>query len=71
MGKAAAQSTAETAEATQRTIEDLAREQKTPAWVLAGATVHYGWGAGLEMTEAEYQQAIARFLKSPVGGETR
>lgn len=54
-----------------RTIEALAKAAGTPDWVLAGATVHYGWGAGKEMTEQEYRKAIDRFLSSPIGGDNR
>jgi len=53
------------------TIEELARQVGTPPWILAGAKVHYGWGAGKQMSEAEYRRAIDRFRRSPIGGEVR
>ncbi|MFZ5826504.1 MAG: hypothetical protein ACOY94_19600 [Bacillota bacterium] len=71
--KATGTTPAETSESQDqlRTIEDLAKQAKTPDWVLAGAKVHYGWGAGKKMTEQEYRKAISRWLGSPIGGDKR
>lgn len=63
--------TEELSPAELRKIEELARQLSTPDWVLEGAKVHYDWGGGREMTEADYRKAVERFLRSPVGGDTK
>jgi hypothetical protein len=57
------------APADTKPVEELAKECGIPHWVMAGATVHYEWGAGKEMTESAFRRAITRFLDSPIGGD--
>lgn len=47
-------------------IEELAVRLNTPKWALEGAKVAYGWGGGKKLSEAEYRNAINRFVRGPL-----
>lgn len=49
------------------TIEQWHIKKKLPAAVHLGAIVRAGWSAGKAVTEAEYDAAVADYLKSPAG----
>jgi hypothetical protein len=40
-------------------FEKHAASKQTPAWLVAGAKQAGGWGQGRELTEAEFDQAVA------------
>lgn len=50
------------------TIEELARRHQVPGWVLAGLKVANKWGAGKQLTEAEFIAARDKWLSGPMGG---
>jgi hypothetical protein len=51
------------------TIEDHAKERKTPASVFAAVTQMRGWAAGKKVTAEEYGEAVDAFTGAPMGGE--
>lgn len=69
IGPATAEAPPDAAAAAAETVEALAERLGTPAWVLAGAKVAYGWGAGKQMKEAEFQRAVNAWLNRPMGGD--
>lgn len=40
------------------TVEQLAKEHKIPAWLMAAARVKFGWAIGKELTEEEFLESI-------------
>lgn len=51
------------------TIEEHARNEKTPDYVLAALKVRYRYAAGKAMTREEYVAAVDRLLHAPMKGE--
>lgn len=49
-------------------VEALAAAKATPAPVFIGACSAQGWYAGKQVTPAQYDAAVASFLRSPIGG---
>lgn len=50
----------------RKTVDEWAKIKGTLAMVLAGAKHHHRWPLGQELTEAEYDKAIAAYLKEPI-----
>lgn len=48
-------------------VGELASRHKVPAWVLAGCRAAYGWEPDKELTEQEFEAAVAAWLRAPMG----
>lgn len=49
-------------------VEALAAARKTPAPVFSGVCSAQGWRQGKQVSPAQYDAAVASFLRSPIGG---
>lgn len=52
----------------RKPVEQHAEEKQTPAWLLAAARAHHGWPIGRELTESEFEQALAATKGIRIGG---
>lgn len=48
------------------TIEQLKEICPTPASAFEAMKVEYSWASGLEMTQAEYEEAYENWLNTPI-----
>jgi hypothetical protein len=48
------------AEPEKKTVESWAAQKATPPWLFAAARAHERWAIGAELTEAEFDAALAR-----------
>lgn len=52
-----------------KTIEEMAHEAGVDKSVLAGVKVNEGWSTGKRVTEKQFESAVKKFLKQPLGGK--
>lgn len=50
-------------------VEELRKRHKTPGHIFCGICAMKGWVNGKAVSEREYLDAAAAFLKSPAGGK--
>lgn len=53
--------------ATTKTVETWSEEKRTPAWLFAAARAKHRWPIGREVTEAEFDKAIAATKSIQIG----
>lgn len=51
-----------------RPVERLAEEARLRSWETAGVMRLSGWAPGKEVTQSEFEEALARFRSRPMGG---
>jgi len=56
-------------EPSMKTIEEMAHEVGIDNTVLAGVKVNEGWSAGKRVTDKQFDSAVKKFLKQPLGGK--
>ncbi len=52
-------------------VEEWVGKKGIPKWQLAGAMRMQGWAAGKAVTENEFDAAIKKFVKKPLGGASK
>ena len=50
-----------------RTVEEWREQRETADAVFTGTCARNGWRGGRQITEAEYDKAVAEFLREPLG----
>lgn len=53
----------------RKTVEQLAKEQQTPAWLFGAAKVKHKWPLGKQITAAEFTAAMAATRKHTATGK--
>lgn len=56
------------ADSMMRTVAEWKELRKTEPAVFAGACARNGWHGGRQISETEYDKAVADFLREPLGG---
>lgn len=51
------------------TIEELAKKEKLPPFVLPGLKALKKWADGKKVTEADFDKAVKSFYLAPAGGK--
>lgn len=49
-------------------IEDLIKKHNVKPWAAAGLMAEKKWAAGRQLTEKEFSDALAGWLKAPMSG---